>query len=64
MLTNVFSRMWTLPEADEVEVPNLRRGEEGERNTGDCNVHKVIYFLASFISRKYFQHFKFNLMHL
>lgn len=34
-------RMWTLPEADEVEVPNLRRGEEAERNTGDCNVRKV-----------------------
>ncbi|XP_066376033.1 probable beta-1,3-galactosyltransferase 2 isoform X2 [Miscanthus floridulus] len=31
-------RMWTLPEADEVEVPNLRRGEEAERKTGDCNV--------------------------
>jgi hypothetical protein len=42
--------MWTLPEADEVEVPNLRRGEEAERNTGDCNVRKVIYFLASVIS--------------
>ena len=50
ILTNVFSRMWTLPEADEVEVPNLRRGEEAERKTGDCNVRKVIYFLASVIS--------------
>ncbi|CAD6335814.1 unnamed protein product [Miscanthus lutarioriparius] len=28
-------RMWTLPEADEVEVPNLRRGEEAERGIVD-----------------------------
>lgn len=35
-------RMWSLPEADEVAVlPNLRREEEAERKTGDCNVGKV-----------------------
>jgi hypothetical protein len=49
ILTNVFSRMWSLPEADEVAVlPNLRREEEAERKTGDCNVGKVMHFLANY----------------
>lgn len=41
--------MWSLPEADEVAVlPNLRREEEAERKTGDCNVGKVMHFLANY----------------
>ena len=63
-MTNVFSRMWTLPEADEVEVPNLRRGGEAELKTGDCNVRKVIYFPASVIFLKVFSTFEFNSMPL
>lgn len=34
-------RMWTLPEASEVAIPNEKRGEDAELMSGDCNIRKV-----------------------
>jgi hypothetical protein len=41
----VFSRMWTLPEAN-VPIPNARRQKEAELAAGDCILAKVILSLA------------------
>jgi len=41
LIVIVFSRMWTLPEASEVAVPNERRGKESELKAGDCSIRKV-----------------------
>ncbi|KAF8687360.1 hypothetical protein HU200_043046 [Digitaria exilis] len=35
------NRMWTLPEASEVAIPNERRAKKGEPMAGDCNIRKV-----------------------
>nr|CAB3468758.1 unnamed protein product [Digitaria exilis] len=35
------NRMWTLPEASEVAIPNERRAKNGEPMAGDCNTRKV-----------------------
>ncbi|CAN6200766.1 unnamed protein product [Urochloa humidicola] len=35
------NRMWTLPEASEVAIPNERRGKESELMAGDCSIRKV-----------------------
>ncbi|XP_062229581.1 probable beta-1,3-galactosyltransferase 2 [Phragmites australis] len=35
------NRMWTLPEASEVPIPNERRQKEAELAAGDCNLGKV-----------------------
>ncbi|CAL5040026.1 unnamed protein product [Urochloa decumbens] len=35
------NRMWTLPEASEVVIPNERRGKESELMAGDCSIRKV-----------------------
>ncbi|RLM54308.1 putative beta-1,3-galactosyltransferase 2 [Panicum miliaceum] len=35
------NRMWTLPEASEVAIPNERRGKESELITGDCSIRQV-----------------------
>jgi beta-1,3-galactosyltransferase 1/2/3/4/5/7/8 len=42
----IFSRMWTLPEANELPIPNARRQKEAELAAGDCNLVKVILSLA------------------
>ncbi|WVZ78908.1 hypothetical protein U9M48_026552 [Paspalum notatum var. saurae] len=34
-------RMWTLPEASEVAIPNKRRAKDAELTSGDCNIRKV-----------------------
>ena len=47
LIVTVFSRMWTLPEASEVAVPNERRGKESELKAGDCSIRKVINSLDS-----------------
>lgn len=53
----LLSRMWTLPEASEVAIPNERRVKDAEPMAGDCNIRKVIYFFFPFVnSWKYFQH--------
>ncbi|PUZ59481.1 hypothetical protein GQ55_4G045200 [Panicum hallii var. hallii] len=35
------NRMWTLPEASEVAIPNERRGNESELIAGDCSIPQV-----------------------
>ncbi|KAG2607962.1 probable beta-1,3-galactosyltransferase 2 [Panicum virgatum] len=35
------NRMWTLPEASEIAIPNERKGKESELMAGDCSIRKV-----------------------
>ena len=46
LIVTVFSRMWTLPEASEIAIPNERKGKESELMAGDCSIRTVFTLVS------------------